>query len=323
MRLMLFLPVLSAHSSQSAPLCTLVQSPLIIQYHPQDSTLAKSLPQRLSASLEELHHDLNVPFTTPYCIVIAPSQDFYRQYLTSGLPTWASAFAVPAIRTAVIKSPRWDRPESDLGKNLLHELVHLVLHERTGHHPLPRWLDEGLALFYEGPRPWDYPLTLSKALYTRSLIPLEQIDTVLSFQKSKADLAYQQCYSAVTYFLSTYDTDGLQIVLEGFRHKKTPDEIFRQATGSTFAAFEQEWQHAIEKKYRYHWLSEWDSFLWFFIILLAAVAAAWIRRRNRRTVAQWESQAKETMPGNPPIEDPAQSEIEVNDSFIEKDPTNE
>jgi len=42
-----------------------------------------------------------------YTIVIAPSRSYYQNYLVSGLPAWSGAYAVPAFRTLVVKSPRW------------------------------------------------------------------------------------------------------------------------------------------------------------------------------------------------------------------------
>lgn len=283
-----FLPAqASGDDGPSLSLQSCFQPPWIIQFQPQDSALARDIPRLLDAKLPDIQRDLAVQADGLYAIVVAPSREYYNHYLISGLPKWSGAYAVPAMRTLVMKSPRWDRPENDFGKTLIHELVHLLLHERLKGQPAPRWLDEGLALFYEEPRDWDYPLALSKALFTRSLIPLDQIDAVLSFHPSQAALAYQESYSVVTYFLSLYDLDGLQVLLDGLQHREPLEAIFVQATGSPFFAFELEWQQYIQDRYSYHWLSEWDTFLWIFILLLAAAAFLWIRRRNRRTVQAW------------------------------------
>ncbi|HPI72790.1 MAG TPA: peptidase MA family metallohydrolase [bacterium] len=285
-----FLPVsASGHDAPFLSLQTQIQPPWIIQFQPQDSALARDMPRLLDAKLPDIQRDLAMQAAGPYVIVVAPSREYYNHYLISGLPKWSGAYAVPTMRTLVMKSPRWDRPENDFGKTLIHEMVHLLLHERIKGQPAPRWLDEGLALFYEEPRDWDFPLALSKALLTRSLIPLGQIDAVLSFHPSQAALAYQESYSVVTYFLSLYDLDGLQILLDGLQRRESLEAIFVQATGSPFSAFELEWQQYIQDRYSYHWLAEWDTFLWLFILLLAAAAFLWIRRRNQRTVQEWEA----------------------------------
>jgi hypothetical protein len=290
--------------------------PFAIHYTAQDSGLVVRLFPILQPAWDELLPDLQMADTTTYHIVIAPARAFYQNYLKQGLPKWSGAFAVPSLQTLVIKSPHWDRPENDISKSLIHEVVHLLLFVRCGRQPVPRWLDEGLALFYEKPTQWDYPQTLSRALFTRSLLPLQDIEHVLSFQQSKASLAYQESYSVVTYFLSVYDSDGLHILLNGFRRRQSLDDLFQQATGSRFVQFEIEWQNHIAAKYRYSWLTEWDLLLWLFIVLLAVVAVLWIRRRNRRTLAAWDRLPEEPLPiepQNPPEPPPDEMFIEKND----------
>jgi len=308
-----------AEDTPSLSLQSHIQPPWIIQHSPQDSALARDIPRVLDAILPDIQRDLAMHAAGPYAIVIAPSREYYNHYLISGLPKWSGAYAVPAMRTLVMKSPRWDRPENDFGKTLIHEMVHLLLHERIKGQPAPRWLEEGLALFYEEPRDWDYPLALSKALFTRSLIPLDQIDAVLSFHPSQAALAYQESYSVVNYFLGLYDLDGLLILLEGLQARESLEAIFVRATGSPFSAFEQEWQRYVQDRYSYHWLSEWDTFLWLFILLLAAAAFLWIRRRNRRTVQEWaEPQTAAPSTGSATAEEPGPLSA-ADESFIEND----
>jgi hypothetical protein len=288
--------------------------PFAIHYTARDSGLVQNLFPILHSAWDEMRPDLQMADTTTYHILIAPDRAFYQNYLRQGLPKWSGAFAMPSLQTLVVKSPHWDRPENEIGKSLVHELLHLLLFVRCGRQPIPRWLDEGLALFYEKPTQWDYPQTLSRALFTHSLIPLQDIDNVLSFQQSKAALAYQESYSVVTYFLSVYDSDGLHILLNGLRRRQDLDDLFQQATGSRFHQFESEWQNHIAVRYRYHWLSEWDLLLWFFIVLLAMVAVLWIRRRNRRTLAAWDR-----LPEEPAAEEPQNPpEPPADEMFIEK-----
>lgn len=319
LRLILLIMPPAQANGDDAPSLSLqshLQPPWIIQHQPQDSALARDIPRLLNAKLPDIQRDLAMQAIGPYAIVIAPSREYYNHYLISGLPKWSGAYAVPAMRTLVMKSPRWDRPENDFGKTLIHEMVHLLLHERIKGQQAPRWLNEGLALFYEEPRDWDYPLALSKALFTRSLIPLDQIDAVLSFHPSQAALAYQESYSVVTYFLGLYDLDGLQILLDGLQRRESLEVIFVQATGSPFSAFELEWQQYLQDRYSYHWLSEWDTFLWLFILVLAAAAFLWIRRRNRRTVQEWAAPPEPADGASAEEPDPLSASDET---FIEND----
>ena len=129
---------------------------------------------------------------------------------------------------------------------------------------------------------------LSKASATRSLLPLGEIDAVLTFHRPRAELAYQQSYSAVHYLLLTYDLEALRTILSGIRKGQDQDVLFLQATGSTFLEFEQEWQNYVYKNYQWIWLSEIDQYIWILILLLAVLALPLIRRRKLRKLDEWD-----------------------------------
>ena len=52
--------------------------------------------------------------------------------------------------------------------------------------------------------------------------------------------------------------------------------------------FEYEWFQYIKKKYRFHFLLDFDNYLWVIILLLFVIGFILIRRRNRRTIRRWE-----------------------------------
>jgi len=273
---------------------------ILVHYLLTDSSQAREASAILSKSYLEISDDLQLMVEDTFHVFIAPSRQEFHSFARGKLPKWTGAFAVPASRAMVIKSPRWDRPETDFRATLIHELVHLLLHERVRHRPIPRWLDEGLAIFYAEAEKWSTLTALSKAAAANSLIPLADIDRVLNFQRAKAELAYQESYSAVHYLLLTYDIEALRIILQGIREGKDLDASFHLATGSTFVGFEQEWILYVKKNFKWFWLAEIDSYIWLLILVLGILAWLFIRRRARRKLQEWES-----MP------EPEISEIEV------------
>ncbi len=256
-------------------------------YSPADSVLAR----KTLLWTEELVKEMAVDFQLPteldtFTIFIAASQkDFTR--MTRDLPRWVAAVAIPSHHKVMLKSPAWDNQNNRYRQILAHELMHLLLYQIVGNRALPRWLDEGLALFYSQDLRFKTLTALSKAAATRSLLSLQQIDHVLQFQPLKAELAYEQSYSAVHYLLFTYDIDALRSILAGIRQGGDLDEIFQQATGSLFADFEREWQHYVYDNYRWVWLSDVDEYLWVVILLLGVLAVYAIRRRNRQKMSEW------------------------------------
>lgn len=259
-----------------------------ISYAPADSQYARSAARVLAYAYEEITFDLQIVNSDTLRVIIAPSRKKFFEYTRGQLPKWTGAFATPGSRTMVVKSPRWGREGKDFSGVLVHELVHLLIHEKVRGRPVPRWLDEGLAIFYSGETRWKTMTALSKAAATNSLIPLQDIDWVLRFNRIKAELAYQESYSAVRYLLSVYDIDAIRIILDGIRQGRDMDKSFREATGSTFRDFELEWQQYAKKTFKWFWLSDINDFFWVFILVLAILAAIVIRIRNRRKVHEWE-----------------------------------
>ena len=263
-------------------------APFIFHAEPRDSLYVRQARDVLCSAYEEIAYDLNITQHDTLNVLLAPSRrDFYS--LSRGrLPSWAAAFASPVDRRMVIKSPRWNRSESTFESELIHELSHLLLHRRVAPGVLPRWLDEGLALFYSRDNRWRTSTALSKAILTRSLIPLADIDYVLNFHRQKAELAYQECYSAVYYLLTTYDIDAVRIIVNGLRDRQDIDQIFLRATGSSFSEFEREWLEHAKKSHRWTWATEVDQLIWLFIPLLAVAGYLLVRRRNRAKLREWD-----------------------------------
>jgi hypothetical protein len=260
-----------------------------ILYGRGDSLNAANAVTILSPALEEISSDLRV-IPDDISVFLCPSRQIFKQLTFGNLPKWTEGVADVYHNSMIIKSPIWDRSKHDFAGTLVHELTHLLFHEAVGQRRIPRWIDEGLAIFYSREKEWASATQISKALLTNSIIPLMDIDRVLTFHQEKAKLAYQESYTAVQYLLAIYDIDAIHIIIEGIRNGWPLDDIFLQATGSSFTEFEKEWRKYIDKKYRWYLLSEIDDYLWFVIIGLFILGIIIFRIRNRRVLKQWENE---------------------------------
>ena len=260
-----------------------------IIYSPADSNYAKQAMNITGKYLDEISTDLFLTEIKTINIYIAPTRKNFRDFLRGQLPKWTGAFASPSENTMYIRSPRWDQ-DNDFTTTLVHELFHLLVHQKMGITEIPRWLNEGLAIFYADDKRWIMSTAMSKALATRSLIPLSQIDNVLKFHTAKAELAYQESYSAVQYLLATYDIDAVLKILDGLKSNQSMDNCFKMATGSTFHDFELEWINYIKKNYKWTWISDFDDYIWLFIIVLFLLAGILIRLRNRQKLQEWQNE---------------------------------
>jgi hypothetical protein len=268
---------------------------VMVQYTQSDSVYAHEIAKITVNTMREISRDFQTDNTNmdSIFIIIAPSRKKFLEYAQGELPNWTQAFAIPTERLIVLKSPRWDRQNRGYVQTLVHEILHIKLYQIVGNRPIPRWLDEGLAIFYSYERRWDTMSALSKAAATNSLIPLEKIDDVLTFHRIKAELAYQESYSAVKYLLQVYDIEAIRIILKGIKNNQNLNHSFRLATGSSFDAFEQEWIKFVKKSYKWYWLAEIDTYIWILALLLFFIAVIIIRIRNYRKVAKWKQEEEE------------------------------
>ena len=262
-----------------------------IYYSPLDSAIAVGSLPLLSVAYDEISRDLNTAEYDTFYVIIAPNRKAFRNYVGGKLPPWVGAYASPARKLMVLKSPRWNRDGSNFNTELIHELVHMILNKYVDSAEIPRWLDEGLAIFYSRDKRWQTATALSKAAATNSLIPLTDIDRVLKFSSIRAQLAYQQSYSAVHYLLTRYDIDALCLLLDGIKAGKSLSQSFQQAIGCSFSAFEEEWEVFVKDQYKWYWISDSDNLLWMIILILFLLSLVIIRLRNKRTIRGWEEQS--------------------------------
>jgi len=259
-----------------------------------DSAHAEEALQALKKTYEEIAYDLRIEETDTIKVIIAGSRREFHDLIQGKLPEWTGAFAVPGKNTMYVRSPRWHKTEENFKSSLIHEFVHLQVHQYVPNRKIPRWLDEGLAIFYSRENRWRTATAISKAITTNSLVPLDRIDTVLKFHRSKAELAYQESYSAVYYLLTTYDIDAVRIILKELRKGSSIDSCFIKATGSTFHQFEQEWLTYAKETHRGLWLSE-PNWFWLIILLLLPIAYLAKKLHSNRVQEKWsQEQTEET-----------------------------
>ena len=268
---------------------TIEHNPFSLFCSPADSAAARRAGDILAKAYEEIVFDLRIDSDQHFQVFIMPTRKSFMRALEGNLPKWTGAFALPARHLMVIKSPRWN-PADNFRQELIHELVHLLVHSGLGARDLPRWLDEGMAIFYSGENRWKTDVAVSKALATGSIIPLARIDNVLQYHRAKADLAYQQSFSAVTYLLTTYDIEALRDIIDAIKNGSEIRDAFYKATGSDLDDFEKEWHDYIKKTHRWLWIYEINDYLWGFILLLAVLVFVMRYFRNKRIEQQWQNE---------------------------------
>ena len=187
-------------------------------------------------------------------------------------PSWGAGFALPGVRTIVIRADA-----GDPHRILYHELAHLALHEAV-HVRVPLWFDEGYAAVASGE--WDrldlLQLNLSVA---RGAVPgFFELDRSLRANESTAQTAYALAASAVLMLARRHPEHSLVPLLTRLEAGEGFDDAVLATTGSRPTQFEVEWRKDVRSRYG---LAVWAIAGGFWLIVSGVVIWGYWYRRHR------------------------------------------
>ncbi|MBN2088497.1 hypothetical protein JW964_02745 [candidate division KSB1 bacterium] len=259
-----------------------------IYFQQPDLEIARQIILFINEMSPAFSQQVNLKITSPIDIFICPSQMIFNSLTRGQIPEWSEAVSIPGRNAIILKSPLWSQSRRTFRATLIHELVHILIAQNVQNSPVPTWLHEGLAVYFSGEAELASSAMVGKALTTNSLIPLNRIDYVLTFQRDKAILAYQQSYLVVKFIIDNYGFSAIPQLLEGFQQHQSLDEIFEIVTRMSFSEFETHWQQFIRKDRRWDIILDVDNLLWTTIGILFIVAVIALYIRNRKRVKEWE-----------------------------------
>lgn len=269
------------------------QNDIFIYFTESDASNARTVQAFLNETLPELTRILTYNSPIRIEIYICPTRETFKKFTGGRMPEWSEAVSISNRNQIILKSPNWSRSRRSFRATVLHELTHLILAQRVAYHPIPTWLNEGLAVYFSGERSLTSISLISKAQTTQSLIPLDKIQNVLRFQRNKALLAYQQSYYAVQFLLQQFGTESLQPLLDAIKNNFTFEQAFQQTYQIEFTDFERQWREHIRQKNRWDFMLDLGNFLWILLGLLFLIAVISVFFRKRQKIREWESEENE------------------------------
>ena len=121
---------------------------------------------------------------------------------------------------------------SDVLQTVAHEMSHIVVGLATDnpYTDLPRWLDEGLAMYAEGSLPRDNDRALQRAIRRDQLISVRSLSAYVG-DPDQVDLFYGEVYSLVAFMLDSFEQDAMADLLAVFRTGILAEDAVRQVYG--------------------------------------------------------------------------------------------
>jgi len=116
---------------------------------------------------------------------------------------------------------------------MTHELTHLVVYQVVAnpYNDLPVWLNEGLAMYNEGPLDSQFTVPLASAIATNSLFSVRSISSPFSAYGDKSVLSYAESYSLIDFLVSQYGSTKMLDLLNTFKQGSDWDAAFQKVYG--------------------------------------------------------------------------------------------
>jgi hypothetical protein len=236
----------------------------------------------------KLAEELGEPVLDHVEVRIARTPEEMAQIAPAEVP-YASGIAFGELHLVVMTLTA---PGSNEGVNLdevfRHELAHIALADAVGGHHVPRWFNEGLAVFESGEAGALRYRTLMDAALSGTVMPLSDLDRGFPEDHYEVSIAYAESADFVRFLLRKADRLRFTALIERVRGGQAFDRALADAYASDLNKLEYQWREELRKRVTLVPVLTGGSFVW--VLVIAALGIGWVkkRRRARATLARWE-----------------------------------
>ena len=221
---------------------TLSSDRLALYWYRGDEDFGQALFDKAVEALDVLSRDAGVTVTQQVKVFVYGSHSDLLGAIAEGAKEWTGGQAFSDMGVVVIGvSPgnlAWGQ------RAVAHELSHLVVHQMvdTPLGGLPRWLDEGLAMYAEGEVEPSYQRDLDRAIRQDRLITVRSLSSSFPSDSELAHLSYAQSYSLVEFILEEYGREKMAQLLQVFAEGAYDDDALREVLGLDSNGLDAAWR---------------------------------------------------------------------------------
>jgi hypothetical protein len=203
-------------------------------------------------------------------------------------PPYGSGVAYDALHLVLLTlSAPGTSAAVNLDEVFRHELSHLALSDAVMHNHVPRWFNEGLAIFESNENPYDRAKTLWDATLSGTVLPLADIDKSFPTENYEVSIAYAESADFVRFLMKKSDHERFLRLVERVRDGQAFDRAVNDAYGSDLRKLEFQWKEELSKRYTLIPVVTGGSLVW--VLVIGALVVGYIkkRRRAKATLARW------------------------------------
>lgn len=217
-------------------------------------------------------------------IILAPNDEVFRRATGARVPEWGVGVAIPGEDLVALRAyARTRGTYADLPSVLRHELAHIALHRHLSTPSrsarIPRWFNEGYAMWAAGDFNTEAAWILRVAFANGSAPPLDSLELAWPDHEVDARIAYLLAASIVQYLVNESGTHGLERFLQNWRELKRFDAALARTYGLSLDQLETHWKRDVRR--RYGWLAVVAQSTVFVTLAAVGVLALYFVRRRR------------------------------------------
>ncbi len=215
---------------------------LAVSWYDGDEAFGQAAMDLATTTLARANYDIRAPLPERTAIYIYASEGDVRAALASVGQAWADGHADPALGVVIILVPPGLAAEARLGRELPHELTHVLLYRATGanYARVPTWLDEGLAVINQTRPDPDLEPALAAARDTGEFLSLQRLCG--PFPGDDVRLAYAQSTSVVRYIRQRFGSEGMHRLVTTYAEGASCEAGVPAALGLTLGELETQWR---------------------------------------------------------------------------------
>ncbi|HMJ12888.1 MAG TPA: peptidase MA family metallohydrolase, partial [Polyangiaceae bacterium] len=265
-------------------------------YHPSVRARVQPLIDEASAIRAELSARLGQPVLDHVIVHVGRTPGEMAALAPQGAPypKYAAGVAYPQLGLVLLTiAPVHPNSSHDLREVFKHELAHIALNDALLGRPVPRWFNEGFAVFASGESSFARWQSLWTATLSDNLLPLARLERGFPADDVTASVAYAEAVDVVRFLVRRQDEERFAALVERIRDGQSFERALEDAYGTTLASLEFEWREEVARRYTFWPVFFSGSMIW--AAALGLFVWGWRRRRkrNRETLARWEREEAE------------------------------
>lgn len=256
-------------------------------YSQADKKAALILARNADMIVQHVANTMGFDLKEKVKVVISPNYKEFQKAQPEGtrVPSWAVGVAYPSKNLIVLLK----KERVDLIKTFRHEVNHILLGQAfKGKNRVPRWLDEGLAMITANEWSLSRLSTITFAVLTDSLIPMDNIAKYFPADLKYAELAYCQSFYFISFLKGKFGSTAFKNFLKEYSKQKNFYRAIRKTYHISWDKMEDLWLDYL--RLRFSWIPILTSAgaIWFFASLIFIIGYIKKKRESLIKMQQWE-----------------------------------